>query len=155
MPLTHVDAAGDAHMVDVGDKAVTRRVAVAEGYLHAGPEALAAARERRLKKGDLLTIAQLAGIQAAKRTSDTIPLCHPLALDAVDVALTIEDERIRCEATVSVHARTGVEMEALCAVSGALLCAWDLLKAVDKHLRIDGVRVLSKEGGRSGTWRAD
>lgn len=157
MPLTHVDAAGDAHMVDVGDKAVTRRTAIAEGYLYANPEALAAVAERRAKKGDVLTIAQIAGIQGAKRTSETIPLCHPLVLDRVDVVLTVEatEGRIRCEASAAVHGRTGVEMEALCGVTAALLCAWDMLKAVDRQMRLDGVRVLSKDGGRSGAWRVD
>ena len=155
MPLTHVDAQGDAHMVDVGDKAITRRTATAEGFLYANAEALAAVVERRAKKGDVLTIAQIAGIQGAKRTSDTVPLCHPLVLDRVDVALEVEPGRIRCEATTAVHGRTGVEMEALCGVTAALLCAYDLLKAVDREMRIDGVRVVAKAGGRSGAWRAD
>lgn len=154
MPLTHVDAAGNARMVEVGEKAVTRRVATAEGFVRMGAEALATVREGRAKKGDVLFVAQLAGIQAAKRTGDLIPLCHPLPLDGVDVHLTLIDDGVRIEATTRCTARTGVEMEALTAVTVAALTVYDMLKAVDRGLRIDGVRLLAKSGGRSGDWKA-
>jgi cyclic pyranopterin phosphate synthase len=152
--LTHVDAAGNARMVDVGDKEVTARRAVAEGFVALGPEAFAAVSERRAAKGDVLAIAQLAGIQGAKRTSDLVPLCHPLPLSSVDVRLELDPatRRVRAEATVTTHWRTGVEMEALTAVSVALLTVYDMLKAVDRGLEIGPIHLLSKSGGRSGTW---
>ena len=153
--LTHVDEHGDAHMVDVGDKAVTRREAVAEGRIRMGPEALAAVRERTAKKGDVLGVAQIAGIQGAKRTSDWIPLCHPLALTGIDVVLTLDEaaSAVVCRATVRTEGRTGVEMEALCAVSAALLTVYDMLKAVDRGMEIEAVRLLEKKGGKSGHYR--
>jgi cyclic pyranopterin phosphate synthase len=153
--LTHVDSEGNAHMVDVGDKPITRREAVAEGWIRLGPEALAAVQQRTAKKGDVLATAQLAGIQGAKRTSDLIPLCHPLPLSGVDVALEVDDEAslVRVTATARTHWRTGVEMEALTAVSAALLTIYDMLKAVDRSMEIGGVRLLAKSGGRSGDWR--
>ena len=153
--LTHVDADGDAHMVDVGDKAITRREAVAEGFVTLGPDALAAVVERTAKKGDVLATAQLAGIQAAKHTSDLVPLCHPIPLDAVDVTLAVDGTRVRCEARVRATWRTGVEMEALTAVSAALLTVYDMLKAVDRGMEIGPVRLLAKTGGRSGSWTRD
>lgn len=151
--LTHLDERGDARMVDVGDKPVTRRSATAEGFVRLGPDALAAVVERRAKKGDVLAIAQLAAIQGAKRTSDLIPLCHPLPISAVDVELTVEGSTVRCVATVRTEGRTGVEMEALTAVSAGLLTVYDMLKAVDRGMELGPVRLLEKSGGRSGTWR--
>jgi cyclic pyranopterin phosphate synthase len=143
-------------MVDIGDKAETERTAVAEGMLRMQPATLAALESGRTPKGDPLAVAQVAGIQAAKRAADLIPLCHPLALTQVDVEL--EPDRtipgVRARATVRLRGRTGVEMEALTAVSVALLTAYDMLKAVDRDMVIEGVRVLAKEGGRSGSWRA-
>jgi cyclic pyranopterin phosphate synthase len=153
-PLTHLDAAGAPRMVDVGDKADTDRLAVAEGWLRLGPAARAALAPGANQKGDVLGIARLAGIQGAKRASDMIPLCHPLPLDAVAVAVELRADGVWVEARVRTRWRTGVEMEALTAVSAALLCAYDMLKAVDRGLRIDGIRLLEKRGGRSGTWTA-
>jgi cyclic pyranopterin phosphate synthase len=152
--LTHVDERGDAHMVDVGDKEVTRREAVAEGRIRLGPDAVAAVRERTAKKGDVLGVAQIAGIQGAKRTSDTIPLCHPLPLTGIDVLLHLDEaaSAVVCRATVRTEGRTGVEMEALCAVSAALLTVYDMLKAIDKGMEIEAIHLLEKRGGRSGTW---
>lgn len=152
--LTHVDAAGEAHMVDVGGKAVTARVAVAEGRIRLGAEARAAVAERRAAKGDVLAVAQLAGIMGAKRTADLIPLCHPLPLTGVDVELALEAEHVVCRATAKVVGRTGVEMEALTAVSAALLTVYDMLKAVDRGMVIEAIRLVHKDGGRSGPWTA-
>jgi len=152
--LTHVDADGNAHMVDVGGKPLTDRRAVARGQIRLGVDAAAAVAERRAAKGDVLAVAQLAGIQGAKRTSDLIPLCHPLPLSGVDVVLRLEGEVVVCEATARAHWRTGVEMEALAAVSAALLTVYDMLKAVDKGMVIEEIRLLEKAGGRSGVWRA-
>lgn len=154
MPLTHIDAAGNARMVDVSEKAVTARAATAEAYVRLASEALQILREGRAKKGDVLGVAQLAGIQAAKRTGDLIPLCHPLPLDGVDVTLEIIDDGVRIEATARCTGRTGVEMEAMTAVSVAALTVYDMLKAVDRGIQIEGVRLLRKSGGRSGTWEA-
>ncbi|MCB9681952.1 MAG: cyclic pyranopterin monophosphate synthase MoaC [Alphaproteobacteria bacterium] len=155
--LTHIDEHGDAHMVDVGDKPITERVAVAEGWIALGAEAFDAVVERRAAKGDVLATAQLAGIQGAKRTSDLIPLCHPLPLSGVDVVLEPEpsSRRILVRATARAHWRTGVEMEALTAVSAALLTVYDMLKAVDRGMELGGVRLVAKRGGRSGTWTRD
>lgn len=152
--LTHSDEAGNSRMVEVGDKSVTDREAVAEGSIILGPEALSAVLERRAKKGDVLVVAQLAGIQAAKRTSDLIPLCHPLPLTGVKVDLEVDEStsRILARARVRTTWRTGVEMEALTSVSAALLTVYDMLKAVDKGMAIQDVRLVSKRGGRSGTW---
>ncbi len=143
-------------MVDVGAKRETARRAVAEGVLVMAPATLAALRAGRTPKGDPLVVAQIAGIQGAKRTSDLIPLCHPLPLTSVAVELTIDEHLpgIRARATVGVRSRTGVEMEALMAVSVSLLSAYDMLKAVDRGMEIRGVRLLRKEGGRSGKWEA-
>jgi cyclic pyranopterin phosphate synthase len=144
-------------MVDVSAKDETRRVAVAEGFLHAAPDTIRRIAENDLPKGDFRPAVQIAGITAAKRTPDLIPLCHSLPLDHVEVAVEPDAAagRVRVVAKAVVSARTGVEMEALTAVSVALLTAWDLLKAVDKNLRIDGIRLLEKRGGRSGDWRAE
>lgn len=152
--LTHLDAAGNARMVEVGEKEITRRMAVAEGRIRVSAEAMQQVLSRTAKKGDVLTVAQLAGILAAKRTGELIPLCHPLPLDGVDVLLFPEGEAIRIEASVRCTGRTGVEMEALTAVSVAALTVYDMLKAVDKGMRIEGIRLLRKSGGRSGEWRA-
>jgi cyclic pyranopterin phosphate synthase len=153
--LTHLAEDGRARMVDVGDKAETERTATAEGVLRTRRDTLDALEAGRTPKGDPLMVAQIAGIQAAKRTADLIPLCHPLALTQVDVVVETDAAipGIRARATVRLRGRTGVEMEALTAVSVALLTAYDMLKAVDREMVIGGVRVLSKEGGRSGSWR--
>ena len=148
--LTHVDEHGNARMVDVGDKAVVAREAVAEGFVALSAEALAAVVQRTAKKGDVLAVAQIAGIQAAKRTADWIPLCHPLPLTGIEVMLAVDGEQIRCEATVRTVARTGVEMEALTAVSAALLTVYDMLKAVDRAMVIGPVRLVRKTKAAPG-----
>lgn len=155
--LTHQDASGRARMVDVGGKAETSRVAVATGVLRMETATLAALREGRTPKGDPLIVAQIAGVQGAKRTSDLIPLCHGLPLTQADVILETDDAipGVRATATTKVIARTGVEMEALTAVSIALLTLYDMLKAIDRGMQIDGIRLVHKEGGRSGVWTAD
>ena len=152
--LSHVDERGRVQMVDVGDKPVTDRVAIARGRIAIGPEALAAIREGRVAKGDPLNAARLAGIMAAKKTADLIPLCHPLPLAQVKVALMEEPDGYAIEATVRTTARTGVEMEALTAVSAAALTLYDMLKAVDKAMVIGNVRLVKKTGGRSGDFEA-
>ncbi|MEX0718338.1 MAG: cyclic pyranopterin monophosphate synthase MoaC [Planctomycetaceae bacterium] len=149
--LTHFDESGAPRMVDVGGKTASDRAARAVGYVNAAPETIAVIRDRALAKGDVLQVARLAGIMAAKRTADLIPLCHPLGLDRVEVALEIADERtIRIEATVAVHARTGVEMEALTAVSVAALTVYDMCKSIDRGLTIGPIGLAEKSGGRSG-----
>ncbi|HEX6941056.1 MAG TPA: cyclic pyranopterin monophosphate synthase MoaC [Longimicrobiales bacterium] len=152
--LTHVDEAGRPTMVDVGRKQESARTASAEGILIMSPETLAALRDGRTPKGDPLIVAQIAGIQAAKRTAELIPLCHTLPLSSVDVRLEPDDAipGVRATATVRVIARTGVEMEALTAVSVALLTIYDMLKALDRGMRLESVRLLHKTGGRSGDW---
>ncbi|MDP2309560.1 MAG: cyclic pyranopterin monophosphate synthase MoaC [Pseudomonadota bacterium] len=152
-PLTHIDEAGNARMVEVGEKAVTRRSATAEGWVRLSEEALAHARHGS-KKGDVLGVAQVAGILGAKRTADLIPLCHPLPLDGVDLTLEATSDGVHIVATARCTGRTGVEMEALTAVTVAALTVYDMLKAVDRGIRIEGVRLLEKTGGRSGHWRA-
>jgi cyclic pyranopterin phosphate synthase len=152
--LTHFDAKGDARMVDVSEKDVTARTAVARGAVEMAAETLALIAEGRAKKGDVLAVARLAGIMAAKRTADLIPLCHPLPLSSVAVELSPGEGRVEIEARVSVAGRTGVEMEALTAVSVAALTVYDMVKAVDKGMRITGVRLVLKEGGRSGRFEA-
>ncbi len=154
MSLTHVSPEGDARMVQVGEKSVTARSATAEGWVRLSGEALTQVVERRAKKGDVLTIAQIAGIQGAKRTAEWIPLCHPLILDGVEVIIEVVSDALRVQATVSCTGRTGVEMEALTAVTAACLTVYDMLKAVDRSIRIEGIRLLEKSGGRSGHWRA-
>jgi cyclic pyranopterin monophosphate synthase len=153
--LTHLDASGAAHMVDVSAKAATLREAVAEGRITMSPDALAAIKDGTAKKGDVLATARIAGIMAAKKTSDLIPLCHPLALSKVSVDFAFEDQGIRATATARLTGQTGVEMEALTAASVALLTIYDMAKAVDKAMVIGGVRLLSKTGGKSGVWTAD
>ena len=143
-------------MVDVSGKAVTAREAVAEAFIAMRPETLALIQEGGLPKGDVLAVARVAGIQAAKRTSELIPMCHPLPISAVAIALDpAGDARLRVEATVRTEGRTGVEMEALTAVGVAALTVYDMCKAVDRGMRIEGVRLLEKRGGKSGEWRAD
>ena len=155
--LTHLDDQGNAKMVDVGDKDITSRVAVARGHVSIQPETLRLIKEGLMKKGDVLTIAQIAGIMGAKKTSELIPLCHPLPLDKVDVDLELDDAecRINIEATAKTASRTGVEMEALTAVSVAALTLYDMCKAVDRGMRIESVRVVQKSGGRSGDIRLE
>ena len=152
--LSHIDDEGAARMVDVSAKAETKRTAVAEGRILIAPAALAAIREGSVKKGDVLAVARVAGIMAAKKTADLIPLCHPLPISGVTLDLTIEDGGIRATATIATTYTTGIEMEALTAVSVALLTIYDMAKAMDRGMRIDGVRLLSKTGGRSGDWTA-
>ena len=152
--LSHVDERGRVQMVDVGDKPVTDRVAVARGHVAIGPDALAAIRDGKVAKGDPLNAARLAGIMAAKKTADLIPLCHPLPLAQVKVALIEETGGYGIEATVRTTARTGVEMEALTAVSAAALTLYDMLKAIDKRMVIGNVRLVKKTGGRSGDFEA-
>lgn len=157
MPLTHFDAEGHAHMVDVSDKAVTDRVAVAEARVEMRPETLALVTEGRAKKGDVLGVARLAGIMAAKKTADLIPLCHPLPITRVAVELEPDATLpgIRIAATVRTTGRTGVEMEALTAASVAALTVYDMLKAAEKSMRIEGLRVVLKDGGKSGRYEAE
>ena len=154
--LTHFDSAGRAHMVDVGDKAETRRIARAAGRIAMLPATLDTIAQGTAKKGDVLGIARIAAIQAAKRTSDLIPLCHPLALTrvAVDLELDPAASAVECVVTVETFGRTGVEMEALTAVGVGLLTIYDMCKAVDRGMRIEGIALLEKQGGRSGHWRA-
>ena len=154
--FTHLDPQGRPRMVDVSQKAATQRVATAEGAIRMSADTLAAIVEGRAAKGNVLVIAQLAGITGAKRTADLIPLCHPLSLDSVEVEVEPDPSLpgLRVTATARVEARTGVEMEALTAVSCALLTAYDMCKARDRGMVIEGVRLLRKEGGRSGTWTA-
>lgn len=153
--LTHFDAKGDAHMVDVSAKDVTSRTATARGAVEMARETLAAITEGRAKKGDVLAVARLAGIMAAKRTPDLIPLCHPLQLSSVSVELTTTESRVEIEATVKVTGRTGVEMEALTAVSAAALTVYDMVKAIDRSMRLTDIRLVHKDGGASGAFSAD
>ncbi|MCF8471558.1 MAG: cyclic pyranopterin monophosphate synthase MoaC [Sphingomonadaceae bacterium] len=152
--ITHLDADGGAHMVDVSAKADTAREAVAEGRITMSAEALAAIRAGNMKKGDVLGTARIAGILAAKKTSDLIPLCHPLMLSKISVDFEYEAAAIRVEARVRLNGPTGVEMEALTAVSVTLLTLYDMAKAMDKSMIISDVRLLSKTGGKSGDYRA-
>ena len=152
--LTHFDATGNAHMVDVSDKAVTSRVATAKGHIRMAPETLAMITENRAKKGDVLAVAQLAGIMGAKETARLIPLCHPLPI--TKVALTLEPDEslpgVQITATVKTTGQTGFEMEALTAVSVAALTVYDMVKAVDKAMEIGATRVVLKDGGKSGRY---
>ena len=152
--LTHLDQTGAARMVDVGHKSATARVAIAEGRILIAAPALAAIRDGTAKKGDVLATARIAGIMAAKRTAELIPLCHPLPLSHVSVDLTLSETGITATATASTTGPTGVEMEALTAVSIALLTLYDMAKAMDRSMRIEGIRLLEKRGGKSGDWRA-
>ncbi len=152
--LTHLDESGAARMVDVGGKPATARSATATGRIAMAPATLAAIREGDLPKGDVLAAARIAGIMAAKKTGELIPLCHPLALDAVTIDFALEDDGLRVTARASLTGRTGVEMEALTATSVALLTIYDMAKAVQKDMAIEGVRLIEKTGGKSGNWRA-
>ena len=151
---THLDESGAAHMVDVGAKAATGRRAVAGGRIAMAPEALAAIRAGNAPKGDVLSTARIAGIMAAKRTAELIPLCHPLALTSVAVEFDWEADGISVRATAATTGPTGVEMEALTAASVALLTLYDMAKALDRAMMIGDIRLLEKSGGRSGDWRA-
>jgi cyclic pyranopterin phosphate synthase len=154
--LSHVNRAGEASMVDVSAKTATARAARAEGRIRMSADALRAIRENAVAKGDVLAVARVAGIQAAKRTAELIPLCHPLPLTDVQVRFEFDETLpgIRCETEARTVAVTGVEMEAVTAVAVALLTVYDMAKSVDKAMRIEGVRLLEKTGGKSGPWRA-
>jgi len=150
--LTHIDAEGRARMVDVSDKPSTDREAVAEGFVRLAPETLALAVSGQARKGDVRAVAEIAGVMGAKRTSDLIPMCHPLDISKAEVAVEVEAGRLKVTARVRTTGRTGVEMEALTAVSVACLTLYDMLKAADRGMVIEDVRLLSKSGGRSGDW---
>lgn len=153
--LTHLDAAGHAHMVDVSAKEVTARTATAAGTVRLSPECVAVLRSGDVPKGDALAVARIAGIQGAKRTPELVPLCHPLMVSGVAVELTVVDHGVDITATVKTNERTGVEMEALTAVSVAALTVVDMVKAIDRTAVIGDIRVLAKSGGRSGDWQRD
>ena len=150
--LTHFDESGRARMVDVGAKAETHRIAVATGRVRMQPETVAMIREGRAAKGDVLAVAQIAAVMGAKRTPDLIPMCHPVLITRVDVNFAIEDDAIAIEARVDVTGQTGVEMEALTAVSTAALTIYDMVKAVDRGMVIEQIRLEQKSGGQSGAW---
>ncbi len=152
--LTHFNKEGEAHMVNVGEKPVTHRIAVADGRIRMQAETLKLIQTGGHKKGDVLGIARIAGIMGAKKTSELVPLCHPLALTSVEVEFSIEQAPIAiyCKATVETHGQTGVEMEALAAVQVALLTIYDMCKAVDRGMILQDIALLSKTGGKSGTW---
>lgn len=152
--LTHLDADGAARMVDIGDKAPTKREATATGRILMSPTALAAIRDGSAKKGDVLAVARIAGIMAAKRTAELIPLCHPLPLTRVAIDLTLDDTGVTVSATCATDGKTGVEMEALTAATFTLLTVYDMAKAIDKGMTIEGVRVIAKSGGKSRDWTA-
>ncbi|MGY6276022.1 cyclic pyranopterin monophosphate synthase MoaC [Methylomonas sp. MgM2] len=155
--LNHFNSAGEAHMVDVGDKATTQRVAICEGFIEMLPDTLALIMAGSHKKGDVLGIARIAGIMASKRTADLIPLCHPLPITHVEIQLQPQPEqnRVRCLTTIKTTGQTGVEMEALTATQIALLTVYDMCKAVDRGMVIRSVRLLEKSGGKSGHWKAE
>lgn len=155
--LTHLDDEGALQMVDVGDKADTDRFAIAEGTVFMNQLAYEAVRDGHIKKGDVLTVARIAGIMAAKRTAELIPLCHPLPLTHIDVEIDLRDEEhaIHIKATARTRGKTGVEMEALTAVSTAALTVYDMVKALDRTMRIEGIRLLEKAGGKSGHYIAE
>ncbi len=150
--LTHFDESGRARMVDVGGKEITHRVAIATGTVIAQPETIAMIREGRASKGDVLGVAQVAAIMAAKRTSDIIPMCHPLMLTRIEVAFDLGEDRVEIAARVETRGQTGVEMEALTAVSAAALTIYDMVKAVDRGMTIEGIHLDEKRGGKSGDW---
>ncbi|WP_209347695.1 cyclic pyranopterin monophosphate synthase MoaC [Pontixanthobacter sp. CEM42] len=152
--LTHLDDDGKARMVDVGAKAETARTATATGRITMSDDALAAIRDGNVPKGDVLAAARIAGIMAAKKTAELIPLCHPLGLDSITVDFAIEDGAVHATSTASLVGKTGIEMEALTATSVALLTIYDMAKALDKGMVIEGVRLLTKTGGKSGDWHA-
>ena len=153
--LTHFNQSGEAHMVDVGQKAITQRIAVTTGYIEMLPSTLALIQNGEHKKGDVLSIARIAGIMASKKTADLIPLCHPLPITYVEVNFTIDVEknRIHCHTTVKTNGQTGVEMEALAATQIALLTIYDMCKAVDRGMSINKVQLEQKSGGKSGSWQ--
>lgn len=156
--LTHVSESGSAHMVDIAEKQVTSRVATAACSVHfSGDTAIQLIQDNQMKKGDVLGVARIAGIMAAKRTADLIPLCHPIAISRVSVDLDVVagSRRIEIRATVTCDGKTGVEMEALTAASSAALTVYDMCKAVDKGMRVEGLRVVLKDGGKSGRWEMD
>ncbi len=153
--LTHLDEQGKARMVDVGAKAETVRAAIASGHISMSSEALAAICEGSAPKGDVLAAARIAGIMAAKKTAELIPLCHPLSLDAVTLDFALNETGVSATATASLTGKTGVEMEALTAVSIALLTIYDMAKALDKGMVIGAIRLIAKQGGKSGDWRAE
>ncbi|MHA6333483.1 cyclic pyranopterin monophosphate synthase MoaC [Qipengyuania sp. CAU 1752] len=153
--LTHLDETGSAHMVDVGTKTATHRMARARGVIHMSKEALAAIKAGDAPKGDVLSAARIAGIMAAKKTSELIPLCHPIALDAVDIEFDYLEDGIAATAKASLTAKTGVEMEAMTAVSITLLTIYDMAKALDKGMVLGDIRLIEKRGGKSGHWRAE
>ncbi len=153
--LTHFDGSGKAHMVDVGDKPETHRIAIARGTIRMKPETLAVVINRSADKGDVLGIARVAAIMGAKRTSDLIPLCHPVALTRVTVEFTVVSNSIICHARTETVGKTGVEMEALAAVQTGLLTIYDMLKAIDRGMTITDVRLLEKSGGKTGTWKTE
>jgi cyclic pyranopterin phosphate synthase len=155
-PLTHFDSQGQAHMVDIGSKSDTQRVAIAQGSIRMMPQTLQLIMQGDAKKGDVLGIARIAAIQASKRTSDLIPLCHPISLTKVDVAFEIESNTntIHCRVTAQCNGKTGVEMEALTATSVGLLTIYDMVKAADKGMVISEIKLLEKQGGKSGHWKA-
>lgn len=152
-PLTHFDASGRAQMVDVGAKADTKRIAVASGRVRMAPETVAVIREGRAAKGDVLAVAQVAAIMAAKKTHEIVPMCHPLLLTRIAVDFALTDDSVEITARVETTGKTGVEMEALTAASAAGLTIYDMVKAIDKAMVIDGIQLESKEGGRSGDWK--
>ena len=151
----HFNAAGEAHMVDVGEKMITQRVAVTEGYIEMRPETLQSIVVGEHKKGDVLAIARIAGIMASKKTADLVPLCHPLPITHVEIKLEpqVELNRVRCQTTVKTTGQTGIEIEALCATQIALLTIYDMCKGVDRGMVMGGIRLLEKAGGKSGHWQ--
>ena len=157
MTLTHFDSSGQAHMVDVGAKATTRRSAIASGYIEMQTDTLRLLEQGEHKKGDVLGIARIAAIMATKRTADLIPLCHPIALThvAVEFDIDTDNNRVNCQVTAQTAGQTGVEMEALTGVQISLLTIYDMCKAVDRGMQIGAVRLLHKSGGKSGTWNAE
>ncbi len=152
MEFSHIDEKGNAKMVDVSEKEITRRIAVADGFMRIKPDVLKQITDGNMPKGDVLSTAKIAGIQAAKKTGELIPMCHPLGLDHADIEFEIAADGIKITATAIVHAKTGVEMEALTAVSVAALTLYDMCKSADKSMAIDKIRLLKKSGGRSGEY---
>lgn len=152
--LTHIDSDGTARMVNVGAKAETQRLAIASGRITMSPQALEAIRAGNAPKGDVLGTARIAGIMAGKKTADLIPMCHPLVIDAINVDFSFEQDAIRATATAALTGKTGVEMEAITAASVALLTIYDMAKALDKGMIIGEIRLIEKQGGKSGVWRA-
>ncbi len=155
--LTHLNISGEAHMVDVGDKDITPREATAQGYVQMQAETLAMALQGNARKGDVLSVARIAGIMASKKTSDLIPLCHPVGLSKITVKIEPDETLpgLRVKATVSVSGQTGVEMEALTACSVACLTIYDMVKAVDRGMEISGITLIEKKGGKSGHWKRE